>query len=248
MKGTGPVISKGRRGLLAHIGAGAGVAAVLLSGPNSASALPAKTVAWQPARHAQDNWLDQIPGEHRVVFDTTSPEGLAEAMQYAENYFIANEAAYGLKASDLAVVIIVRHRSTPFGFTDAVWAKYGKELSDQAEFSDPKVGEPFMNRLDIVLERLFTRVSLKNVYAASARGSGGKGRMDNLIQKGVHFAVCGMSTESVCGEIARATGARAGVIFEEFSANLIPNGRLVSAGIVAANRAQERGYSYIYTA
>jgi intracellular sulfur oxidation DsrE/DsrF family protein len=33
---------------------------------------------------------------------------------------------------------------------------------------------------------------------------------------------------------------------KEMAANLIPNARLVPAGIVAVNRAQERGYSFVY--
>ncbi len=32
-------------------------------------------------------------------------------------------------------------------------------------------------------------------------------------------------------------------MFEEMKANLLPNARLVPAGIVTVNRAQERGYS-----
>jgi intracellular sulfur oxidation DsrE/DsrF family protein len=32
-------------------------------------------------------------------------------------------------------------------------------------------------------------------------------------------------------------------VFEEMKANLLPNARLVPAGIVAVNRAQERGYA-----
>ena len=35
-------------------------------------------------------------------------------------------------------------------------------------------------------------------------------------------------------------------IFKELTENLVPNGRMVPAGIVAVNRAQERGYSFVY--
>ena len=31
----------------------------------------AEVTRWQPERHTQDDWLDQIPGKHRLVFDTT---------------------------------------------------------------------------------------------------------------------------------------------------------------------------------
>jgi hypothetical protein len=67
---------------------------------------------------------------------------MALALRFAGNYFTANQNAYGLKDSDLAVVIVARHKSTSFAYTDAIWAKYGKQLSEQAEFTDPKTKEP----------------------------------------------------------------------------------------------------------
>lgn len=43
---------------------------------------------WQPAREAQDAWLDRIAGKHRMVFDATTPEGFGYALLFANNYFI----------------------------------------------------------------------------------------------------------------------------------------------------------------
>ena len=66
------------------------------------------------------------------------------------------------------------------------------------------------------------------------------------MKKGVHFAVCQTSTRAIAGRIARATGVEADNVIKEIAANLIGNARLVPAGIVAVNRAQERGYSFVY--
>lgn len=217
-----------RRSFLVRLGTGAGVlSATDISSPLAAQSAPG--LAWRPARHPQDDWYDKIPGQHRFLFDSTTPEGMALALRFANNYFIANEGAYGLKDSDLAVVIVARHKSTSFAYSDAIWAKYGKTLSEHAEFRDPKTNEP----------------PKINVYAAPADGSEYGGAMDALIKKGVHFAVCQMATRAIAGKIAKATGAEADVIFKEIGANLIPNSHLVSAGIVAVNRAQERGYSFV---
>ena len=41
----------------------------------------------------------------------------------------------------------------------------------------------------------------------------------------------------------RPASTRSAFLFEEMKANLLPNARLVPAGIVTVNRAQERGYS-----
>jgi intracellular sulfur oxidation DsrE/DsrF family protein len=217
-----------RRSFLARLGAGAGVLGATAIGSPAAVAQAAPDASWKPARHAQDDWYDKIPGQHRFVFDTTTPDGLALAMRFANNYFTANQNAYGLKDSDLAVVIVVRHRSTSFGYTDALWAKYGKQFSEQAEFTDPKTKEP----------------PKINVFAAPADGSDQSGAMDALIKKGVQFAVCQMASRNLAGRIAKATGGDADAVLKEIGANLIPNSHFVPAGIVAVNRAQEKGYSF----
>lgn len=217
-----------RRSFLVRLGTGAGVlGATDISSPLSA-AQAAPDAPWRPARHSQDDWYDKIPGKHRFLFDTTTPNGMALALRFADNYFTANENAYGLTDSDLAVVIVARHKSTSFAYSNAIWAKYGKELSEQADFRDPKTKAP----------------PKINVYASSDDGSDQSVTLDALIKKGVHFAVCQMATHAIAGRIAKATGAEADAIFKEFGANLISNSHFVSAGIVAVNRAQERGYSF----
>ena len=62
----------------------------------------------------------------------------------------------------------------------------------------------------------------------------------------MHFGVCQMATRNISERIARATGGDAGAIFKELATNLVDNARLVPAGIVAVNRAQERGYSFVH--
>jgi len=209
---------------------GFGVAGATAASSAAAPALAAGDAPWRPARHAQDDWLDKIPGEHRFVFDTTTAEGMAWAFRFATNYFAASKEAYGLKENDLAVVIVARHKSTPFGFTDAIWAKYGKQLAEHAEITDPKTKEP----------------PTANLYTAAGDGSTEAGPMDRLIKRGVHFAVCEVSMRGIAGMVASDTGAKSEDIVTEMSANLVGNARLVPAGIVAVNRAQERGYSFVY--
>lgn len=214
-----------RRWFLARLGAGASVLGATAVG---ASALMAETPAdasgsagWKPALHSQDDWFEKIPGQHRFVFDTVSPAGLDIGFTFAGNYFTANHDAYSLEDHDLAVVMIVRHKSTTFGYNDAMWAKYGKQFSEQSGFVDPKTNA----------------APTANLYAE---------RMDAVIKKGVQFAVCRMSSRRIAGMIAQATGRGADAILEEMAANLRPNARIVPAGIVAVNRAQERGYSLVY--
>jgi intracellular sulfur oxidation DsrE/DsrF family protein len=222
-----------RRAFLARLGMGAGVLGAAAAGAPRAMADAASATSeetFRPARHAQDDWLDKIPGVHRYVFDCTTAEGLASALQFAGNYYNTNESAYGLKDSDLAVLIIARHHATGFGYKDAIWAKYGKQISEQAEFVDPKTKE----------------APAVNLYAAAGDGQTGvAGRMDILIKKGVQFGICNTASRGISGRIAKATGGDSDAILAEIGQNLIANARLVPAGIVAVNRAQERGYSLV---
>ena len=217
-----------RRSFLTGLGAGSGIVGAAGIGSPLTAAEAAPDAPWRPARHSQDDWYDKIPGQHRFIFDSTTPDGMAMSLKFANNYFTANQNGYGLKDSDLAVVIVARHKATSFAFNDSIWAKYGKQLSEQAEFTDPKTKEP----------------PKINLYAAPGDGSDQSGTMDELIKKGVHFAVCQMASRAIAGRIAKATTGDTEAIFKEMGANLIPNSHFVAAGIVAVNRAQERGYSF----
>jgi hypothetical protein len=224
--------SMARRLFLGRLGVGAGVVGAAMAGSSAAMAQAAADGSWRPARHEQDDWLESIPGRHRFMFDTTTPEALNLALQFGNNYYAMNRQAYGLQDSDIAVLFIVRHKSTSFGYNDAMWAKYGKQFAAQAILTDPATKEaPTIN--------VFTT-------GKPSAGLGNAGRMSDLIKRGLHLAVCGTASRGLAGAAARATGGDADKILEEMGANLVPNARLVPAGIVAVDRAQERGYSFVH--
>ena len=130
--------SKSRRSFLSNLGVAATAAGATLAGTAAAQAQTPADGKWQPARHPQDDWLDQLPGKHRLFFDTTKPDALEDAIQFSGNYYSANRGDYGLENTDLAVVVGMRHRSAPFAYNDAIWAKYGVTLAKRAESTDPK--------------------------------------------------------------------------------------------------------------
>jgi hypothetical protein len=195
--------------------------------PAAQSSQPAPDPLWRPARHAQDDWLDHLPGKHRLFFDTTTHDELSDAIRFAGNFFTGNKNGYALAEADLAVVICLRHQSAPFAFTDAIWAKYGATLAARAKYTDPKSSQP----------------PVSNPFAIPASDSDEPRGFASLAKRGVRFAVCNLSTHAIAGLIAQKTGGKADDAYNEITAALIPNGRLVPAGIVAVNRAQEHGYS-----
>lgn len=223
-----------RRSFLSRLGVGltAFGAGAMTAGAAAAQAqAPSSGGRWQPGRHAQDDWLDQVPGQHRFVFDTTDADGFGEALLYANNFFLANQSGYGLGNADLAVVIVARHNSTPLAYNDAMWAKYGTVLAQRANVTDPDTKQA-------------PKVNIYN-SSAIARGLPSRGTtLDSLVKRGVHLAVCQMATRFFAGGIAQATGGTADTVYNELVANLVGNSHIVPAGIVAINRAQERGYSF----
>jgi hypothetical protein len=179
---------------------------------------------------AQDSWLDSGGRRHRMVFDTTSTDGLGEALGYARNFYTVNDKAYGIAASELSVVIILRHVSTTFGFTDAIWSKYGGVFADRVKLSDPRTKAP----------------ALVNLFNTSLKDGGlpnGGVIIAQLAELGARFAVCASASHNAADLIVKKTGGAADAIFKELTANLVPNALMVPAGIVALNRAQEHGYA-----
>jgi intracellular sulfur oxidation DsrE/DsrF family protein len=230
-----------RRSFLSRIVAGAGAFGAAFGGASIAQAQSATAApvagGFQATRHAEDDWLDQTgSAKHRFFYDNTTVGGFGEAMFFARNYFVANATGYKLADADLAQVICMRHESTSFSFTDAMWVKYGAALSERASnFVDPKT----------------KAVPTINVYMVGGYDSAlknGNVTIDQLAKRGVRFAVCAMATRAAAQLAATKGGGNVDAIFKELTENLIPGGRMVPAGIVAVNRAQERGYSVAYVA
>ena len=213
-------------------GLGAALAAVALA-PAAGHAQASRT-RFQPARHAQDAWLDAVPGKHRTFIDAATARGAAEAMLYANNLYESNKTGYSLPERDIVVVACLRHFATPFAFNNAMWAKYGKSMSTMLEFTDPKTkAAPSTNLLfspdyGMALPNLGTTI-------------------DSVVKRGTRFAVCDMATHFFAGEVARMSGGNADAVYKELVANTIPNSHMVAAGVLAVNRAQEYGYTLLNT-
>jgi hypothetical protein len=136
-----------------------------------------------------------LPGQHRFVFDTTNPDGFGGALLYANNFFLANQNGYGLGNAELAVVIVVRHNSTLFGYNDAIWAKYGTVLGNMAKVTDPRTNQPpTVNPLNS--SEFGAAMTNLGVTAAA------------LAKRGAHFAICDMATNRIAGVIAQPSGFR----------------------------------------
>ena len=218
-----------RRSLMTGFGA---AAAGLALGPQQARAQSGRTSGFQPARRSADAWLDTLRGTHRVFIDSATALGGAEAVLYANNLYAAQEGPdYNGGPADLAMIVCFRHFSTPFGYNDAMWAKYGEVFNSIMSFPDPATGgAPTANMLNQ------DRRDLPNAGIT----------IDSIGGKGAHFGICRAATNFFSGMIAGATDGNQSDILDELVANAIPSSRFVSAGVMALTRAQEYGYSLLY--
>lgn len=190
-------------------------AAIAFGGVALAQTKPA--APFVPARHEKDDWMDTVGTKHRMVIDTTNAAGFGEGTLFAGNFLLANRNDYGLENADIGVIVVARHLSTGWGFNDAMWAKYGTFLGDQ-----PAPG----------------------VSAKDSKTNPGARSISNLAGQGVHFAICAMATRRLAGQIA-GSGGNTDAIEAELRANIVANGHMVAAGIIAVNRAQERGFTAV---
>ncbi len=222
-------MSTDRRSFLTQLGAGVTVAGSAFAASGVSVASAQSKAPFKPARHSIDDWMDSLPGKHRFVFDTTTPASFGAALAYANNFLTASKDGYGLADKDAAVIIIARHFSTPYAYNDAMWGKYGKLMPPVAAMDDPKTKQ---------------RAAI-NLYAATGYGDlpNMGTTIPDVLGRGIHFAVCQMATQFFAGMMAQAAGSTSDAVYKELTANLVGNSHLVPAGIVAVNRAQERGFT-----
>jgi intracellular sulfur oxidation DsrE/DsrF family protein len=111
-----------------------------------------------------------------------------------------------------------------------MWAKYGQALPPVAAMNDPKTGQrPAFN--------LFNAAG----YGLDVPNFGTT--VDAVVGRGVHIAVCQMATKFFAGLFAKAVGGTPDGVYSELTGSVFNNSHMVSAGIVAVNRAQEHGYT-----
>jgi intracellular sulfur oxidation DsrE/DsrF family protein len=231
-----------RRSFLSRMGAGAAAFGAAFGAGSWVHAQSAQNSAaaaspWKPVRHPEDDWFEQPAAKHRFFLDTTSPEAFTQALLFARNFYRGNANGYGLADAEIAQIICARHRSTVFAYNDAMWAKYGATLSERSNgFVDPKTKQ----------------APTSNIHMRAGSGEAGDepansgAPLADLLKRGVRMAVCSLSTRGAATAIAKKSGASVDDVFKELTEHLVPNARMVPAGIVAVSRAQEHGYTFSY--
>lgn len=211
-----------RRGFLGRVAAGALALA--------AAAIPSTARAERMLRapgEDPDHWLDALTGKHRQIYDVITPEQAGTGAAFARNFLNANNDGYGLADADVNAVVSFRHLAFAMGLNDAMWKKYS--LGDLLGFREGSAP------------------ATRNTIAGSAGDTRkGSASLAALHSRGCVFPVCGMAMGHYASEAAGRTGSTPAAVLADFRANLVPGAVEVVAGVIAVNRAQERGLSYVY--
>src|SRR5215470_12486949 len=94
-----------RRSFLSQAGL---TAAALGVGASATAQAQTGGARFQPARHTQDDWLDALPGKHRLYLDALTGPGAGDALLFAGNFLNMSKSGYSLNDNDSAVVICLR--------------------------------------------------------------------------------------------------------------------------------------------
>jgi hypothetical protein len=203
---------------------------VALAASGIALSAIAPTVYAQPSEAQSDDWLAKINGTHKQFFDgVTVNDGWA--LGYALNFLNANNEAYKLADTSLTAVVGLRHFAAPLGLTDAIWAKY--KLGEFLKLNDPGTKQPLV----------------RNMYFHPHDGELLLPDMaiEHLMHRGTIFTVCNLAITILSSLTAKTAGVTPDVAKKEWVAGIIPGMHLVPAGVLAVNRAQEKGCSYCYS-
>ena len=218
-----------RRGFLGRLAAGA--AALGLGGlvaPAEAAA-ERRVAPRTPANPEFEAWLNKMTGKHKMLYDMPEPNS-GFGFAWARIFLNTTNETYGTTDAENTVVIVLRHNAIPFGMKSDMWPKY-------------KLGEAFK-----INDAATNAAAARNPFAYVKPGDLPFPGMavDELVAKGVLFGICNMALTFYSAQMAKKTAMQAETIKKDWVANLLPSVQVVPSGVIAINRAQEKGCAYCF--
>ncbi len=215
-----------RRGFLAGIGA-------LLAGA-TADEVMADGV-FEQGSSEPDKWLDALTATHRQLFDfNTHGDGIG--LIHMHNFIETHKTAYNATERDINVVGTFYGGTTPLAWNDAMWTKY--KIGQALNLTDPATKAP-------LARNWFNRyqqgdpVFFNGLLAAAS--------IENLTKRGATFLMCNNALRLWVGRLASMGLGKAEAIEPEIRKNLLPGVITVPAMVIAVNRAQKKGLTYMRT-
>lgn len=215
-----------RRGFLGRLLGGTAAVALIGASP---TALIAEENGSRDGRSQGNDWMAELKGTHRTVFDM-SAHGNGKPLTQAKNYLDAWRDAFRVPERDLNLVIGLHGDAIPVVLTDALWSRY-------------KIGEQYG-----VVDQGTKSAGVRNVFAASNASAGGlvtpEQSVEGLQKRGVRFLICMNTIAGATKKLVAAGLGGSDEIHAAIMGGLLPGVITVPSMVVAMTQLQERGLKY----
>ena len=174
-----------------------------------------------------DTWLAKLTGKHRQFFDAmTINSGFA--LGFAMNFLNSYNDTEKLPDGSLSAVVGLRHFAVPMAFNNDIWARY--KLGETLGIMDPATKAPS------------TRNFMFHPHDGDLLNPGMA--IEKLTQRGVQITCCNVALTVLSGMTSANAGVTPDVAKQQWLAGLLPGVVVVPSGVMAVNRAQEKGCTY----
>jgi len=223
--GTKNVLRRDFLGLLATGTAALGVGQLATAGLTKAHAAP---ILQSTSDQGFESWLGKINGKHKQVFDAPRVNH-GYPLAWAR-VFLSTNNGVGVPDADCSAVVVLRHDAIPLAMGSGLWEKYG--FGEMFEVMNPETKKPLS----------------AHPFYKTPPGTLPFDDMtiDGLQARGAMFAVCDMALTFYSMKVGKAKGMEAADIKKDWVSGILPGIQIVPSGVLAINRAQERGCSYVY--
>ena len=217
-----------RRGFLGRLLGGA--AGFTLLGATPRRLLASDTSDSRDGFGPGDDWMQELKGKHRAVFDLSAHKN-GKPLTQAKNYLDAWRDAFKVAESELNLIIGVHGEGIPIVLNDSLWARY--KIGEQYEVVDGGTKSP----------------GVRNIFGATNAAVGGlvtpEQSVEGLQKRGVRFLICMNSIAGATKKLSAAGLGGAEEIRAALMGGLLPGIITVPAMVVALTQLQERGVQYV---
>ena len=194
-----------------------------------------------------DDWLNEVKGTHRCLFDFPQHKGGVPQLHML-NFLNTYAQAYKVPAGQAGAVGtfygLGSQASISLAFNDAMWAKYA--FGEYTGLKDAS-GNPYTRN---VLYRpgkedghILTEAMQIPPVPALAGAMPALG-IESLQKMGAKFLLCANAFGGWCRELEARGKGKAADIEKELRANMLPGVTMVPAMVIAIEKAQSAGIKY----
>lgn len=199
------------------------VAATRFTGPVVTAEVPTSV-----SSEFQDQWLKNLNGQHRQLFDSPQPVGgipLVHIMNFMNTY----NRVYNVSDAQINTVGTFYGATTFHALNDAMWTKYRiAEFLQGIGVDGGTGGSPNPWRAE---------PQILGMTIADAS-------IESLQKRGTRFIVCNNALGIFATLLANAQGLEAEQVLAEMKANVLPGVEIVPAMVIAIGQGQNAGLAY----